>query len=90
MATRRKGSRYPDELRQRAVRMVFEYDRSVRAFFRAIRRAPGFWLQMGATLSFGTSLFLKSGLETVIHALLLVGATLPVGYLLFRRSGRLP
>lgn len=25
MATRRKGSRYPDEVRQRAVRMVFEH-----------------------------------------------------------------
>lgn len=73
-----------------AVKMRDRNDRSIRAFLRAIRAAPGFGLRVVAMTGFALSMAAAKGVRAMIGALLL-GAVLGfvVGYALFRRSGRI-
>lgn len=65
-------------------------DRSLRAFFRAIRGQPGFWAQVAGTAAFGTASAIRSG---IIVALLLlavgIGLMVGLGYPRYRRRGRI-
>lgn len=64
-------------------------DRSLRAYLGAIRRYPGFGLRLMAAMAVATSLALGRGVtDAAVVVVLAVAVALPVGWLRYRRTGR--